>query len=148
MANKLGMNAAAYYAASSTSAPTDASGMTLLDNITDVTCNFDKAEADITTRGNSGWRAKVTTVREATVDFEMIWDTEDAGFAAVRNAWLNDTTLAMAFLSEVSSSSTSEGIVGDFSVKTFTKSESLEDAQKVSVSLVLTRFGAWYEGGS
>jgi len=35
-------------------------------------------EADITTRGNSGWRATAPTLRECTVEFQMVWRPGDA----------------------------------------------------------------------
>jgi hypothetical protein len=43
-----------------------------------VTLNLEAGEAEVTTRANSGWRATVATLKEASVEFEMVWDTGDA----------------------------------------------------------------------
>lgn len=45
-----------------------------------MTLSLETGEADVTTRANSGWRATVGTLKEASVEFEMVWDTADAGF--------------------------------------------------------------------
>jgi hypothetical protein len=54
--------------------------MTEADNIKDVTVTMEAGEADIATRGNSGWRATAPTLRECTCEFEMVWRPGDAGF--------------------------------------------------------------------
>lgn len=43
-----------------------------------------------TTRANNGWRATAGTLKEGSIEFEMVWDPTDAGFTrqkAVRFAW-------------------------------------------------------------
>ena len=49
-----------------------------------MTLSLEAGEADVTTRGNDGWRAIVATLKEASVEFEMVWDTGDAGFDEAR----------------------------------------------------------------
>jgi hypothetical protein len=43
---------------------------------------FFPGEADVTTRGNAGWRATVATLKDGSIEFEMVWDTGDADFGA------------------------------------------------------------------
>ena len=45
---------------------------------------------DVSTRGNSGWRQTLGTLKDGTIEFEMVWDPGDAGFTAIKDAWLND----------------------------------------------------------
>lgn len=52
---------------------TDPATMTKVNNVRDVTLNLEAGEADITTRGNSGWRANAPPLRECTVEFQMVW---------------------------------------------------------------------------
>ena len=75
MTMKLGMEARLYYDAAGMSAdPT----WTELTNVRDLTLNLEKGEADLTTRANNGWRATEGTLKDASVEFEMV-----ATFAAM-----------------------------------------------------------------
>lgn len=74
---KLGMEAKIYYKAGGQGG---GGSWTELTNVRDVTLSLETGEADVTTRANAGWRATVATLKEASVEFEMVWDTADAGF--------------------------------------------------------------------
>lgn len=113
-------------------------------NITDVTINLETGEADVTTRGNNGWRATAATLKNGSVDFQMIWNESDGGFAAVQTAWANGTPLAMAFFTSAGS-----GLDADFTITNFTRTEPLEDAVKVQVTAkptYSTRAPTWVTG--
>ncbi|MHB8973306.1 MAG: hypothetical protein ACYC3X_24050 [Pirellulaceae bacterium] len=43
-------------------------------NVRDVTLSLETGEADATTRGNNGWRATVATLKDGSVEFDMVWD--------------------------------------------------------------------------
>ena len=89
----LGMNAGLYQGPAGTTTP---STMSEVDNVRDVTLTLEAGEADITTRGNSGWRATAPTLRECTVEFQMVWRPGDAVFDAIKNAFLTAGTVALA----------------------------------------------------
>lgn len=74
MAYKLGLDAKMFHGTAGTKASTE------MKNVTDVTLNLETGEADITTRAAEGWRITAATLKEASVEFEMVWDTADAGF--------------------------------------------------------------------
>ena len=138
---KLGMNCKAYYGVAGSSATN------LMPNVTDVTINLEKGEADVTTRGNSGWRATVGTLKDGSVEFEMIWDTAEDGFNAIKDAYFNDTAIALAFLDGVAG----EGMDADFTVTNFTRTGPLEEAVKAAVTVkptYSTRAPEWVEAGS
>ncbi len=137
MAIKLGMNAKAYYGVAG------ATANTLINNIKDVTVNLEKGEADVTTRGNAGWRAKIGTLKDGSIEFEMVWDTEDAAFTAIQQAYFGDSALAFYFIDEEGG----EGLDADFTVMNFSKKEPLEEAQGVSVTIkptYSTRAPSWH----
>tara|TARA_B110000444_G_C18679233_1_gene518922 strand:+ start:457 stop:921 length:465 start_codon:yes stop_codon:yes gene_type:complete len=117
-----------------------------LGNVKDVNFSLETAEADVTTRSNSGWRATVGTLKEASVEFEMVWDTADAGFAAVKDAWFDNSTLYLQVLDAQNGS----GLKAAFSITTFSRSESLEEAMMVSVTAKVTYDGTnapeWQSG--
>lgn len=142
----LGMEAKLYFGpASATPATLDPATMTELGNVTDVTLNMEAGTADITTRANQGWRATAPTLRECTLEFEMLWKPGDAGFEAIKAAYLASGEIALAALTEAHATVNSEGPVGNFSITNFSRSEPLEEGIKVSVTAKLSAFGSWYK---
>jgi len=136
MAIKLGMKGKLYYGPAGSRATSE------LRNAKDVTLNLEKGEADVTTRGNEGWRATVGTLKEGSVEFEMLWDTADPGFNAIQQAYFNDTPLAFAILD----GENGHGLDADFAVMNFSRTEALEEAMAVSVTIkptYSTRAPAW-----
>jgi len=86
MGVKLGMEAKLYRNSGNYSTPR----WVEMPNVKDLTLNLEAGEADVTTRGNAGWRATVATLKDGSIEFEMVWDMADAGFTrqkAVRFAW-------------------------------------------------------------
>ncbi len=67
----------------------------------------------------------------------MVWDTADAGFGAVKDAYLNNAPIGMQIL-DGSSSGAGEGLQADFMITSFSRSESLEEAITVSVTAKVT----------
>lgn len=133
----LGMNAKMYYGAAGGPANT------LITNVRNVTLSLEAGEADVTTRANQGWRATVATLRECTVEFEMVWDPADAAFAAIRTAYLPPGGLiALKILDRENG----QGIDGDFAISRFTIPQEMEEAIKVSVTAKLAVFRAWAGG--
>jgi len=134
MAIRLGMEAVLNY---KTGGQDGAGSWVELANVRDVTLSLEAGEADVTTRANSGWRAVVATLKEASVEFEMVWDTADAGFGAVKDTYLNNAPIGMQIL-DGSSSGAGEGLQADFMITSFSRSESLEEAITVSVTAKVT----------
>ncbi|MBN8646157.1 MAG: hypothetical protein J0L61_13060, partial [Planctomycetes bacterium] len=99
-----------------------------------VTLNLEAGEADVTTRANNGWRATVATLKEASVEFEMVWDTGDAGFTAIKNAFFNNDPIGLQILDAAAG----QGLQADFSITNFSRSEALEEAITVSVTAKVT----------
>ncbi len=138
MSIKLGMEAKLYYGVAGATATSE------LTNVKDVTLNLESGEADVTTRANAGWRATVGTLKTGSVEFEMIWDSDDAGFTAIKDAYFNNEPIALAILDEAGG----EGLDADFSITSFSRKEALEEAITVSVTAkptYSTRAPAWVE---
>jgi len=129
--NKLGMEGKLYYNAGSYATP----DWKELKNVKDVTLNLEKGEADVTTRGNAGWRATVGTLKEGSLEFEMVWDTEDEGFAALQAAWFGDTPVEMAVMDGPIAASGSQGLRATMSVISFSRKEPLEEAMSASLTV-------------
>lgn len=116
-----------------------------LSNARDVSVKLSAGEADITTRANQGWRGTAPTLRECSVDFEMVWKPSDAGFSAIKTAYLTNGTVELAILTGAKNAAGAEGPKGSFSITEFTRDESLEEAIKVSVTAKLATFDQWVE---
>ena len=138
----LGMNAGLYQGAAGA---TDPSSMTEVDNVKDVTLSMEAGEADITTRGNSGWRATAPTLRECTVEFQMVWRPGDTVFDAVKSAFLTAGTVALAVLDQKRTITGAQGPLGDFSITNFSRNEALEEAIVADVTAKLAAFDEWVE---
>lgn len=151
----LGLNAKAYRLTTGTRAAWPASGapasLEEMANVKDVTINLETGEADVTTRGGSGWRQTAATLKDGSVEFEMIWDPGDADFAAIQSAWANGTNIAMAFLDGASDTAGVQGLWADFQITNFSVSQALEEAITVSVTAKPARSDvapAWVTVGS
>ena len=131
MGIKLGMEAKLYHNTGTFIAPVWAE----LVNVKDVTLNLEKGEADVTTRGNGGWRAMAGTLKDGSVEFEMVWDTQDAGFTAIKDAWFNDTALEVAVMDGDVAITGSQGLRATMEVFSFSRNEPLEEAVTVNVTL-------------
>lgn len=131
MAIRLGMEAKLLYKAGGQAG---GGSWTVMGNARDVTLNLEAGEADVTTRANSGWRATVATLKEASVEFEMVWDTADAGFTAIKNAFFQNAPIGLQILDETAG----QGLQADFSITNFSRNEALEEAITVSVTAKVT----------
>lgn len=137
MSVKLGLDAKLYFCAAGMSgSPT----WTELTNVKDVTLNLETGEADVTTRGNAGWRANVATLKEGSIEFEMVWDTEDAGFTAIKDAYFNNAAIAFGVMDGDMATAGSQGLQADFAITNFSRNEPLEEALTVSVTAKPTYF--------
>jgi hypothetical protein len=135
----LGMNAVLKYGTAGTRANSN------LTNVRNVTLNLETGESDVTTRANNGWRATVATLKDASLEWEMVWEAGDAGFNAIKSAFLGNSAISLLALS----SATGEGLDADFMITNFTREEPLEEAIMVSVTAkptLSTRAPSWYSG--
>ena len=64
-------------------------------NVKDLTLNLESGEADVTTRATGGWRASAATLKEASLEFGILYDTEDADFQAFQAAYFSNTPISL-----------------------------------------------------
>jgi hypothetical protein len=90
-----------------------------------------RGKADATTRASG----KVKQYRPGHIDFsiegEMQWDTEDAGFTALREAWADGVAIGIQCLDREDG----EGPELDCMVEEFSRNEPLGEPQTVSIKL-------------
>ena len=102
------------------------------DNVKDLNLNLETDEADVTTRGNNGWKATAATLKSGSIEFEMLWKPSDAIFTALLNAWLNKAEVALAAMSGAITVEGKQGLASNFTVTNFSRNEPLGEAVTVS----------------
>jgi len=130
MSVKLGMDAKLYRNDGTYEVP-DWVEMT---NVKDLTLNNEKGEADVTTRANSGWRATVGTLKDGSIEFEMVWDTDDENFTAIQEAYFGNTPVEFAVMDGDIDTVGSQGLRATMAIMSFSRNEPLEEAITVSVT--------------
>ena len=130
MSIRLGMEAKLYRNTGTYGAPVWAE----VGNVRDLTLNLEAGEADVTTRANDGWRATVATLKEGSIEFEMVWDTADAHFTAIQDAFFNNTSVEFAVMDGDITVAGTQGLRATMSITNFSRSEPLEEAVTASVS--------------
>lgn len=104
-------------------------------NVRDVTLNLTNDEADVTRRASGGFKERMPTLSDASIDFEMVWDTGDTDFTAIRTAFTAKTALELLVLDGPSATTGSQGLRAACGVFNFTREENIADAVKVKVSM-------------
>jgi hypothetical protein len=135
-----GKDAKVYYGA----AAADLAAMTELTAVRDVTPSLEKEEIECSVKGET-WASKRGGLKSASVDVEIRADVDNAGVVALRDAFLNDTLIELAFLSGVRDGDGVEGLKGTFDVTKFSPKHPLSGGQTIDVTAVLQTFGEWVE---
>lgn len=134
----LGLDAVLYRGTKGSQASTEVT------NVKDLTLNLESGEADVTTRATEGWKASIATLKEASLEFGMVYDTADADFNAFQAAYFNNEPLSL-FISDGAGT----GLDADFSITGFNVTQNLEEAMTVSVKAkptASTRAPQWVTG--
>jgi len=109
---------------------------TELTNAMDVSSSGDVDKWEMTTRAaaKSGFKAFLTLLKEAPLTFKMLWDTADAGFAVLREAWFGNLVVGFQILDGADG----QGIQADFNIAKFTRNEPLNEGVTVDVEAFIT----------
>ena len=125
MAIKLGLDAKLFRGTAGTQ------GNIEVTNVKDVSLSLESGEANVTTRKAKGWKLSVATLKEASLEITILYDTEDEDFLAFKEAYFSNTPLSL-FVTD--GDTTAHGLDADFSVTGFTVDQPLEEAVTVKVT--------------
>lgn len=128
---KLGLSAKTYRNSGTFQTPV----WTEITNIRDLTLSDSMAEADVTRRASGGYRETVPTLREASIDFDMVNIAGDPDLAALALAYSNKSVIEIAVMDGGITTSGSRGLRASCSVLKFERTQELENAQMISVTL-------------
>jgi hypothetical protein len=104
-------------------------------NVKDVTQNVEKALADASTRGSS-FRQQVGTLKDLSIDFQMVHDPSDAARTAFETAFYTDADVEILILDGPIATVNSAGIRFMSQVTKFTGNQGLEDVGLDDVTIV------------
>ena len=120
---RIGLDGVFYHGAAGATAATEA------DNVRNVNLNLSKRTAEALRRGKK-WVAKKPIATEASLEFEMFDIEGDTFLAAIRDAFMADTRIAL-FPTDAASG---EGLDADYYITNFSRSESNEEFITYSVT--------------
>jgi len=104
-------------------------------NVKDLSVDIGADEADVSTRKNAGFKATAQGLKDAPVEFGMVWDTEDLDFSAFQDAFFDGTPIEVAVMDGDIAVAGSEGLRATMAVMGFSRNEPLGEALSVAVSL-------------
>lgn len=113
--------------------------------VRDASANLDKDEADMTTRANAGWKATRGSLRDGSVEFELLYDSDNAALAAIRTAYLTNVRIALAVMDGDIAVAGAEGFVANFEIMSFNVPQPLTEGVTVSVTAKPRDHQEWYE---
>ena len=131
MAHKVGIDCKAYRNSANTNtwnSPT----WSELTNISDVTINQERGEAEIRKRGSDDV-LYFSTLMSRGVEFQLIYNTGDADFEAIKDAFDDKSLIDMAFLDGNVNTNGTQGFRAEFDVISFNIAQPLEEGSTVDV---------------
>ena len=140
----LGKDCKIYYKTVLLTGAPDANGWTLLDIVKDVRLGLDKDEADVTIRANDGWKSTVGTLKDASIEFDIRWDTDDNGYRALRAAFMDDIEVAFAVMDGLMAGSASQGLASNMNVFKFERGEPLAGEATASITIKPSSQTSWF----
>lgn len=100
-------------------------------NVKDVTLGMSADEDDASTRASAPFKQTVSTLIDASVEFEMVWDPENPAFSAFRSAFFSKEAIGIQCLDVEGG----EGLQADMEVFNMTRPEPLNGVMTTSVTL-------------
>ena len=102
-------------------------------NCKDLTIGLEKAEADVTTRDNNGWRATVGTLKDASIEFQVVNKDGDTTFTDLQAKFMSGDPV------DVEISDVGAALILTCEVMGFSVSQNLEEAIVADVTLKPTQ---------
>jgi len=108
----------------------------LVENVRDLTRNLEKALADASIRG-SEFRQQVGTLKDLSLDFQMVYDPTDTDLIAYEAAFYSDDNVETLILDGPIDTAGSKGIRFMAQITSFSVNEALVDVGLVDVKIVV-----------
>ncbi len=113
-------------------------GWTELDLVKDVEVDRSTEKADVSCRGNSGFKSTAATVKNATIKTSIKLAPGSSLLNALEDAWMNSTEIAAAALTgpkTPAAGQTTRGLAGNWTVTDFSEKQPLNEAVVYDITL-------------
>jgi hypothetical protein len=104
-------------------------------NVRDLTRSLEPALADASIRG-SDFRLQVPTLKDFTIEFQMVYDPDDTHYDAMEDAFFNNDLQEFVILDGSINTAGSKGLRFQGYLSNFSVNEALEDVGLTDVSIV------------
>jgi len=104
-------------------------------NARDVKIPLSKTEADVSTRGGGGWKAAVGAMKDASIDFDMLYVENDASFASLLDSFINGTPIGVRAAKGDPAVAGTEVFEADCEVMKLDETESLDGVTAYAVTV-------------
>lgn len=104
-------------------------------NVRDLSRGLTKVLADASIRGST-FRLQLATLKELSIEFQMVYDQADASYVALEDAFFEDTSIDLAILDGSKDTVGSKGIRFMGQVSDFGTDENLEEIGQTNVTIV------------
>ncbi len=102
-------------------------------NAKDVTVPLTKGEAETSRRGTT-WKTRKGTLKDASIDFQLVQEDNDAAFTALLDSYINSTPIELLALNGPIDEVGSQGLRAVCEVFNFQDGQALESAVQYDVS--------------
>ena len=105
-----------------------------IEDAQDVSLNLEAGEAEAKRRGGGGWSETIAALKEASIEFGLLYRSSNTDFTALRDAYLNRTLVDLLVLDGAVATSGSQGLRAVCHITNFSREEPLEEALTISVT--------------
>lgn len=143
MARKLGLQGKLYRNTGTYASPT----WVEITNVRNLTLSVEKGEADLSVRGGNGWETIVATLKKGSIEFDMVYDTEDTNFTALQTAFFSDAQIEFAVMDGPIATTGSQGLRASCEILKFGRNEPLTEGMTTPVMIkpgYSANAPAWY----
>ena len=126
-----------------------AGAWTELSIVRDCGLDLQKGDADVTVRGNAGFKQYVGTLKDVPLEFEVVYDADDPGYQALQDSYIDDLIIGLAILDGPWASA--NGLLADFIVTAMKRNEPLDGAITSNVTAKLaysSNVPQWMDAGA
>lgn len=126
---RIGLECKLYYNSGTYASPT----WVEIVNAKDVTVPLTKGEADTSRRGTQ-WKTRKGTLKDASIDFQLVQEDGDGAFDALLDSFVNGTPIELLALNGASNEPGAQGLRAYCEVFNFQDGQALESAVVYDVS--------------
>lgn len=110
----------------------------------DVTVSMTKEMVEYRSRATGSWKRRIMDVKDAQITHTILWESGNAEFALLRDAYLNDEEVAAWALDGDAEAGGSQGPAGNFVVSEFSRNEPVGNTVTANVTLLPSSFTHWH----